>query len=490
MLTAKDRDTVCDTLNIDPEQFTEYPSSYVEWERSQFLLCKAAGSYKILAMGEGDFFDALDGELLSAGIKLSPLTHRNRLVLNQYLPYTLPTAFGRETSTFGLGDRLGLATPGHIRCFQACEAKPILAQQSKRELDLTGRNYEQVLDDVAFAVFQEGYRGGFGADGDHLKKSEDILEALNCGYTMITLDCSEKIGRGIEGYSEQLLEESYKILPLEYRSRIEASYLSKGFPIGEETYFFTRDELIRCALIYRGVIDFVSEIYFGCLKNAGRPVDFELSIDETESVTTAQAHLFVAMELEKIKVEVTSLAPRFIGEFQKGIDYIGDLKEFEIQLLQHASIAEHFGYKLSVHSGSDKFSVFPLIGRYAFKRLHLKTSGTSWLEAIGVVAEKNPLLYRKIHQKALNHFGEAKSFYHVTSDPGKLENPIYKTDETLIDYLDDDNSRQLLHITYGFVLGDPYLKQELYRTLLENEDHYYKRLASHIGRHLVLCNLV
>jgi hypothetical protein len=195
------------------------------------------------------------------------------------------------------------------------------------------------------------------------------------------------------------------------------------------------------------------------------------------------------MELEYNRVEVTSLAPRFIGEFQKGIDYLGDISEFEAQLKQHASIADHFGYKLSIHSGSDKFSVFPLIGQYTEGRLHIKTSGTNWLEAVGVAAEKNPALYRRIHKKALEHFEEAKQHYYVSGDPNKVEDPNSRSDEGLADYLIDDNSRQLLHITYGYVLDDPELSTELYHTLEQNEEHYYKRLIIHIGRHLALTGL-
>lgn len=489
MISAHTMEAICKALDIRQEQVVEYPASYVEHQDGRFLLCSLNGTKKILASGKGDFFSALDGTSLSGDTKLCPLTHRNRTVLNKYLAYTLPSAFGRQTATFGLGDRLGLASPGHIRCFENRKVKPILAQQSKRELDLTGRTYEQVLDDVSFAVFQEGYRGGFGADGDHLKKAEDIEDALNSGYTMITLDCSDRIGRGIESLTAEELTERYENLPSEYRTRIETSYLSKGFLIGENKYFFTKEELMRCALIYASAIAFVQEIYFLYLKQTDRPVDFELSIDETESVTTAQGHLFVSMELGYNEVEVTSLAPRFIGEFQKGIDYIGDRGEFEAQLKQHADIAKHFGYKLSIHSGSDKFSVFPVIGKYTGGLLHLKTSGTSWLEAIGTIADKNPGLYRKIHQKAMEHFEESKVHYYVSGDPDKAAPLSLKRDESLIDYLKDDNSRQLLHITYGFVLGDPALKKELYKTLRENEEHYYGRLGSHIGRHLDLLQL-
>lgn len=487
-MTVNFQQAVCTALKLEPSQIKEYPSSYIRHEEDQLILLKIEGVKKILASGNGTFCSKLNGELLSNGIKLCPLTHQNRLVLNEFLPYTLPSAFGRQIATVGVGDRLGIATPGHIRSFKNSHAKPVLAQQSKRELDLTGRNYEKVLDDVCYAVFQEGYQGGFGADGDHLKTIADIQDALKCGYTMITLDCSEKIGRGIEKLTSAEAEAAYKSLPASYRNRIESDYLSKGFLIGNETLSFSKEDLISCTLIYRDAVEFVREVYFDCIQQAGNPVDFELSIDETESVTTAHGHLFVAMELEYLEVEVTSLAPRFIGEFQKGIDYLGEITEFERQLQQHAAIADQFGYKLSIHSGSDKFSVFLLIGKHTRGRLHLKTSGTNWLEAVGTIAEKNPLLYRKIHRRALETFELAKKFYHVSGDPEKVKPLELCDDSELSDYLKDDNSRQLLHITYGFILEDVILKEELYHTLEADEEHYYGRLVSHIGRHLELVN--
>ena len=480
---------ICSVLKLDPEQIMEYPSSYVHIADDQLLMCKIHGTKKILAIGHGDVFSHLEGEILSEEIKLCPLSHENRLILNKYLPYTLPSAFGRHTATLGLGDRLGIASPGHIQCVRNSSIKPILAQQSKRELDLTGRSYEQVLDDVCFAVFQEGYRGGFGADGDHLKNIDDIQYALGCGYTMITLDCSENIGSGIDTLADSELLNVYEKLSFDYRKRIEDTYLSKGFLIGGEEYVFSKVELIRCALIYHRAVDFVLKVYSQCIRKEEHVIDFELSIDETESVTTAQGHLFVAMELEYYGVEVTSLAPRFIGEFQKGIDYMGDISQFEQQLNQHAAIADHFGYKLSIHSGSDKFSVFPLIGQYTAGRLHLKTSGTNWLEALRTIAVKNPTLYRRIHQKALEYFNQAKTFYHVSADPDKIDDLHSIKDENLMDYLDDDNSRQLLHITYGFVLDDPVLRKDVYHTLAVNEEHYYERLNYHIGRHIDLISL-
>src|SRR5690606_12602301 len=110
-----------------------------------------------------------------------------------YFDYTKPRAFGTKIATIGLGDRLGLASPGHIKTIAGRNIRPILAQQSIRELNLTNRTYEDVLDAAAFAVFQEGYKDGWGADGDHLKTTADIEYALGLGFSMLTLDASEHI---------------------------------------------------------------------------------------------------------------------------------------------------------------------------------------------------------------------------------------------------------------------------------------------------------
>src|SRR5688500_20238577 len=83
--------------------------------------------------------------------------------------------------------------------------------------------------------------------------------------------------------------------------------------------------------------------------------DFEVSVDETDSPTTPLEHFFIANELTRLGVKFTSLAPRFIGRFEKGVDYIGDLNALDVELEKHAAVTAHFGtYKLSLHSRSDK----------------------------------------------------------------------------------------------------------------------------------------
>ncbi len=471
-------------LGVREEGIYLYPLSRVDIQGITLQMARIEKEKQLLVTGDRWKDAGFHGQPLEDSGLLCPLTHENRLVLNRLLPFTKPAAFGREIPTFGTGDRLGIATPGHILAFSRSKARPILAQQSMRELSLTGRSYRQVLDDVCFSVFQEGYRHGFGADGDHLKLREDIQAALEDGYTMITLDCSDQIGKGIDGLSPGEAEQRYMALPDAYRQGIESRYLRAPVRAAETVYTFSRRDLIRCVLIYGKAIDYAEEVYRQLITAAGRPVDFELSVDETESVTTALDHLFVASELLEKGVEITSLAPRFTGEFQKGIDYIGNIEELNEQAGRHAEIAKSFGYKLSVHSGSDKFSVFPLIGRAAGDRLHVKTSGTNWLEAVRIITQKDPSLYRRMHSAALARFEDARKFYHVSADLSSIRPLEEIPDEELPLLLDEDNSRQLMHITYGYILADPRLKTDLYDALRANEEAYKNRLAEHIGKHL------
>jgi hypothetical protein len=183
-------------------------------------------------------------------------------------------------------------------------------------------------------------------------------------------------------------------------------------------------------------------------------------------------------------VRLSSLAPRFLGEFQKGIDYIGDLEAFRRSLRTHAALARELGYRLSIHSGSDKFSVFPAIGAETHGRFHLKTAGTSWLEAVRVIASREPELFREQHRRALAGYRAARSYYVVTPDLDKIPDPARLADGELPSLLEQADARQLLHITYGELLRDAGFKGRFYRALESHLQEYWAALERHIGRHL------
>jgi len=421
-------------------------------------------------------FNAVD---LGGGVYKAALSHENACVLRKLFPFTAPVRGLKNTMSFGLGDRLGIATPGHIALFKDKDIFPVFAQQSIRELNLTNRTYEDVLDAVSFAVFREGYKKGFGADGDHLKTVKDIEYALSLNFTMITLDCCEHIKN--EKINNSALPEHYK-----------TKYLNKTFNIEGITLVFSENDLKECVSIYGEAINFIIEIFNKFFSSGKKTADFEISIDETVSPTTPLQHFFVAQELLDAGVFFESLAPRFCGEFQKGIDYIGDIAQFEKEIKIHAAIARFFGYKLSIHSGSDKFSVFPLIKNAAQGKFHIKTAGTNWLEAMRVTAEKDPSLYREIHNFALNAFNEARKFYHVTADISKIPDMCAIKNEELPKLFENNDVRQLIHITYGMILnhkkedGSFAFKDRLYKLWRQNEDAYRNALVRHIGKHVEL----
>jgi hypothetical protein len=433
------------------------------------------------------------GEDIGGGLFKAALSHENASVLRALFPFTAPVMGLQKPASFGLGDRLGIATPGHIDLFKNTEVFPVFAQQSIRELNFTNRTYKDVLDAATFAVFREGYKKGFGADGDHLKTAKDVEYALSLGFTMITLDCSEHI-------KNDVMPENTPLLPKHYKDK----YLNKKFNIEDFSLVFTEKELTQCCAIYKDAISFAAEIYNSFFTNGKYNADLEISIDETVSVTTPLQHFFVARELLDAGVSFATIAPRFCGEFQKGIDYIGDIAQFEKEIRLHAAIARHLGYKLSIHSGSDKFSVFPVIGRETQGRFHIKTAGTSWLEAARVIAITEPSLYREIHGCAISSFNEAKKYYHITTDLSMLPDITAFKDGGLAALFDNNGSpqnnealhskavRQLIHITYGFILGQKNpdgsftFKDRLYRLWKLHEDKYRQTLVKHIGKHLEL----
>lgn len=417
---------------------------------------------------------------------LAPLIHENAALLRKLFPFTAPVPGLSQKRSFGVGDRLGLATPGHLRVISRFDAFPILAQQSTRELTLTGRTFDDVLDSASFAVFRENFQRGFGADGDHLKSSEEVRYALSCGYTMITLDCSDYIRNEAFQMTSEELKQAYTGSP-----ELMDKYIGKTFSVSDNiTFCCDEDEFYRAFLVYNDAILFIEKIYSQFIQ--GRPIDFEISIDETPYPTTPLQHFFIANELKSRGIRFETIAPRFCGEFQKGIDYIGDLEQFCIQAGQHAVIAESMGYKLSVHSGSDKFSVFPAIGRLTNGHFHVKTAGTNWLEAMKLVSVMDPALYREIHMFALEAFEDARRYYHVTTDITKIPPLDTLTDSQLPELFDNNDARQLIHITYGSILNakaddnTPLFRDRLYALWFEYAEDYAQLLERHIGKHLTL----
>ncbi len=462
--------------SIESKGFKLYPASVFSAEETAVAVVMTGEGKRIAAIGRTDMFDGIRCD----DILLCELVPANAKALHALLPFTKPVRIKGDTS-IGLGDRLGNAGPGQLRAIRKYNAFPVLAQQSIRELTLTNRTFDDVIAAATFAVLEEGYTDGYGADGDHLKTKEEIGMAIKAGCSMITLDCSEKLHDEFIVADMAEVEAAYAAVPAECRAKYEADYLDREQPM---VGAFSREDLMRCVAAFHDVLTHAEECFAFMQEACGGNCDFELSIDETPGITSPKQHFFITNELYGHGVSCTSVAPHFTGEFEKALDYVGDLRAFADEVRIHQEIAEHFGYKLSLHSGSDKFTVYTAFAGITGKKMHVKTAGTHWLEAVRLVSYEDPQLFRRAVDYSLAMYGESSKYYHVTADIKKIPPVELLSNLYLPELVDKPESRQLLHISYGVLLDQGWFKRPLYELLAREEEKYYGFLEHHTDRHL------
>ena len=425
--------------------------------------------------------ETLEGERDGA-LLVGPLSAANAAALRERLAWLRPRTFGLRGS-FGFGDRLGVATPGHVRALRATGSAlaPILAQQSIRELDRSGRDAREVVDAATWGAFAEGWREGYGADADHLKTPADVDRCAPHGYTLYTIDPGDHVDSGADAADGHGLEGALAALPWEHlRDRprdLAARYAAEGE--------LSPQDVARAAAKYGHALAHVAEIYEHVRAVAPEGgFEVEVSVDETETPTTAAQHVYIATELRRLGVEWVSLAPRFVGRFEKGIDYIGDVGAFAADIAVHAAIAERLGpYKLSLHSGSDKLAIYPAFAAATRGTMHVKTSGTSYLEALRTVAREDPGFVRGVYAFACERFAEDRASYHVAVDLAAAPRAAGLGDEAVPALLDNDDARRILHVTFGSVLENA-LGTELRARLDRLSEQYAAALERHFVRHL------
>lgn len=405
-----------------------------------------------------------------------------------------PQPIGLKKS-FGFGDRLGVATPGHLAAARKSDFTPIFAQQSIREMTRTARAPQEVMAAARQALDRLGYDGLWGADADHLKTPEDVQYTAAAGFGFFTIDPSSYVNNDADTMKAPVVKSLAGQIEREKLFRA-ADYLGQSFDLGEQKLAFDEESLLRAAVKYGRAIAHSANMAAEILRHQAS-ADIEISVDETDFATTPLEHLFVARELQRRGVKIVSLAPRFVGEFEKGVDYKGDLAEFERQLKLHLAIAKQFGpYKISIHSGSDKFTVYPAIGRICGDLLHVKTAGTSYLEALRAVCRADPKLFAEIASYSHERFAIDRASYHISTTEAEVA-AIAKASaaETERLYLDERAGRQLLHVTFGSVLtrgmranGQDF-KAAILETIEKNAALHDELVEKHFDRHLSLLNL-
>jgi len=330
-----------------------------------------------------------------------------------------------EPLTIGIGDRFGKEGIAQLKAFVAAEDLGIRAvpvwNKSNREHTIIGSEPADVLAEGAGAVEALGWKNGFHIDADHIGLGN--VDRFLAASDFFTIDVADFSGQPA-GAAE-----------------IEAFVARHDGLAGRELDGIgavSEADLRSAATKYLLAMQEAGKVYRHILKSKDNMI-VEVSVDETDRPQSPVELLLILRMIADEGIPVQTIAPKFTGEFYKGIDYVGDVDrfaaEFEADLIVLKFAIREFGLpetlKLSVHSGSDKFSLYPVINRLIKKHgagLHLKTAGTTWLEEVIGLAESGGSgleVAKEIYRLARPRFDELVKPYApvVAIDLARLPDP-------------------------------------------------------------------
>lgn len=467
-----------------------YPESQVSHSDGTYWLERSPdGTKRLVAVAADDStFQGFTGDVqpVDGGFRLVAETSTaNAQSLRAALPWLTPSRFGLHTSV-GFGDRLGLATPGHVRALKAVGGaiNPVFAQQSIREMGRCGRTPSDVLDDATWGAFQAGWTHPVGGDADHLEALDDIDNTAATGFVFYTLDPKAQVDGEAEHADAATVRR--KVEAIDWAgldsdlARFTKAHVGQRLELEHSAVELDEESVLRAMAKYGPSLAHAMAMYRRLMEK-GIDCEVEFAVDETDYPTKPAEHIVMVRELQRLGMDFISFAPRFVGRFEKGVEFIGDLDALQRDFQTHAEIARALGpYKLSLHSGSDKYSTYPLIAEATRGMVHLKTAGTSWAEALRVIAANDPGLMREVLTLALDSFEANRKSYHLSCDPSRI--PTDPTDDEVARLLDVVDSRQVLHVGYGAILAE--FGPRIHQVWRDHEEEHYQVLADHFVKHL------
>ena len=345
--------------------------------------------------------------------------------------------------SFGIGDRFAHEGKNQLKALLEAEERfgvhfePVW-NKSNREHQIVGTNPDETRREADEAVAALGYKFPYYVDADHINLTN--VDKFIDSSDFFTIDVADYIGKS--GSMEE------KFLPA----------------------------VKEAGKIYRHIVE----------KKGAENFVTEVSMDEVDVAQSPEELRYILRELAKEGIPLQTIAPKFTGRFNKGVDYRGDLAQFEKEFEQDLQVIEEcvkeYGLpdnlKLSIHSGSDKFSIYPIMGkliRKYDKGIHIKTAGTTWLEEIIGLALADPdalKLAKKIYVGALTRMEELTVPYATVIDvdlaalpsPEVVEGWDAETFARTLrhnqsDPLYNPSFRQLIHVSYKIAaeLGAEYI---------------------------------
>lgn len=369
--------------------------------------------------------------------------------------------------SFGMGDRFAHQAAAQLRaCVIAAERGASIVpvwNKSNREHLIVGSEPPSVREAARAAVQALGWKGKYHIDADHINLTnvERFIEPSD----FFTIDVASFIGQPAPAAE---LED----------------FVNRH---GELTRSTPREEIARIASKYLVAVREAKKIYEHIAEKKGAENFItEISMDETDSPQTPNELLVILAAIADARIPIQTIAPKFSGRFNKGVDYQGDLAQFEKEFTDDLAVIAHatdqYGLpknlKLSVHSGSDKFSIYQPIRRALAVMgagLHLKTAGTTWLEELIGLAEADGdglALAKEIYIEAREHLDELCAPYAtvIDIDGAQLPSPVTVQRWSSMEFVAalrhepgnpafNPHLRQLLHVGYKIAAkkGEAYL---------------------------------
>jgi hypothetical protein len=380
--------------------------------------------------------------------------------------------------SFGMGDRFGHQGNAQLRaCMLATELGARFVpvwNKSNREHSFTGTEPSSLRTEADAAVKALGWKDPYHVDADHIRL--ETVDRFIAPSDFFTIDVADSIGQPAGAADVKAFVDRHP----EFTGTVSIPHIARPFAI-------MRAEVERVARKLLLAAQDAGKIYRHIAKAKGAENFItEVSLDETDSPQTPPELLIVLAALADEKIPLQTIAPKFSGRFNKGVDYVGDVKQFENEFNEDLAVIafaiKQYGLppslKLSVHSGSDKFSIYDPMRR-ALKKfgagVHLKTAGTTWLEELIGLAEAGGdglEIAKEIYVYAMEHVDECCAPYASVIDIDQATLPGAATvsgwsSKQFVSALRHDREnpsynpsfRQLLHVSFKVAArkGDRYL---------------------------------
>ena len=383
-----------------------------------------------------------------------------------------------EKYSFGIGDRFTKQGKAQLEAILLANKEniPIVPvwNKSNREHQIVKTKPADTWKEASEAVSALNYTGNWYVDADHINLTN--VDPFIHSSNFFTLDVADYIG--LDKYPDE------QAAMVENLSGFQGELTIPGI---DESFAISQD-LIRGIVqrFYPAVKE--AALIYNRIKNERGNTDFvaEVSMDEVEEAQSPVQLFFILLMIDHFEIPAQTIAPKFTGRFNKGVDYVGNLEQFRKEFEQDLLVIDHVvnsyslpeNLKLSVHSGSDKFSIYPIIGELIKKHdkgIHVKTAGTTWLEEViglamggGEALEMAKLIYSRAYERQDELCAPYASVIDI--HPGKLPLPgdvnqwssekFVNTLRHIPDHEDyDPMFRQLIHVGYKVAseMGDSYL---------------------------------